>query len=158
MIRINELRIDEENRILHVDIEGDSNLDTISFLSLSDYLKEEPSIIIQSISLGQNKTLKRQISLSEDVYPNTEIIVMSAYMKDGRVYRELVFPVESIYKKSICYLNDLNKTCELPKRFIDYILITEWLYRSKDYDLHRTLKYWNKLMSNVKLENSCSCG
>lgn len=158
MIKINELRIDEKNKILHVDIEGDSNLDTVSFLSLSDCLKEEPSIIILSTTLGQNKFIKDQISLSKDVYPNTEIIVMNAYMKDGSVQRELIFPTESIYKKSICYLNDLNKTCELPKRFIDFILITEWLYRSKDYDLHRTLKYWNKLMSNVKLENSCSCG
>ena len=157
MVKVNELRIDEKNKVLYVNLEISSIVDRITVVNLEDYINNNFENALVDIENDNSETYADEIILDEK-YINKGVLVLSVYEYGKEVFRELVFPLETVYKKSICYLKELNSSCELPKGFIDYILLTEYIYRSKDYDFDRTLKYWNRLIANVKPENPCNCG
>lgn len=158
MIKVHKFKISEKDNILELDAEVPSTIEYVRIISLEDYLNGNFENFLAEINNDGMVRINHSLSLSEANYKSNTILIACFYESDNEVFKEVGFPNEVIYNKSICYLKEFESNCELPKRFIDYILLTEYIYRSKDYDLNRTLKYWNKLIANVKPENPCNCG
>lgn len=66
----------------------------------------------------------------------------------------------SVYEKAMKYLSELEKSCSIPKYFIDFTLI----YRAfqlclKTRHFLLAIKYWNRLIkySNKGTKNKCLC-
>lgn len=66
----------------------------------------------------------------------------------------------SILNNINLYSKELNKDCQLPKGFIDYLLLfkaLEYALKSCNYD--KAIKYWKKLQNtqSLKIVNKCGC-
>lgn len=65
-----------------------------------------------------------------------------------------------IFKKSLCYMEVLNKCCEVPTDFIHYILQVKSLeYSIKNSNQDLVIKHWKNLTGNksLKITQNCNC-
>lgn len=150
MVKFGKMYYDNSDHSLYVYIESSTSFGTINIYTLEDYLNSKEPIVEHSFNI--NTKFEGNINLPKDLDYSKKLLVVEVNNE-----KDIVIPVKAIYDKSLCYLKNLNNYCELPKEFINYILITEYIYRCKEVDYHRLLKYWNILMSEgIKLDD-CRC-
>lgn len=66
----------------------------------------------------------------------------------------------SVYRKALNYLYDVNNSCTIPKKFIDFILkykAFQICLKTRDYTL--AITYWKNFVKsfNRDITNNCSC-
>lgn len=80
------------------------------------------------------------VTTSGDATPDTP-----TELKKTKAMRTVV-NLHPIYKESIAYIKELNYSCTLPKRFVDFILKVKALELSiKTNHYQEAIKYWKKL-------------
>lgn len=81
---------------------------------------------------------------------------------DNEITMGVALNLRPIYNKGMAFIKSIEKSCEVPKGFIDYIL----RYKALDLALKtenyiQANKYWNKFFKNnsvTSLNTSSSCG
>lgn len=182
MIEINNLEILPCNKGIYINCKipnleyyKDIYLDKIIIDSQDTYKYSNPSDspIYQKEILENTKELQIFIPIQELLIDSTYGKIFFIYInvkgefapntpcgKDTKINLFTIAEYTYIYKRSLQYIKDFQRECNVQKQFIDFILkykFLQLLLKSKQYDL--AIKYWNKLNNNVNknIYNIYSC-
>ena len=157
MTRFTNLLYNEDQHCVEYTIYSDvKQYKSVAVYTLQDYVQNNEALNSYDFEFEIMLEHSGYLNLPENYKYGNDILVLEITFMDEGSITSTIIPEKVIYDKSICHLSNLPSRCEIPKKFIDYILVVEYIYRFKDYNYPRLLKYWNYIMGNTESNNNCN--
>lgn len=178
MIKFNELKITPDGKNLIIDISvkdyryyDDITIDKVIIDTQDTFIINGPSDSpLYSYTVeGEEKNIR--IELNNIAVPLNNMLFVYVVAKgtpspdtpcgyDNNIVMQTVVDLYPFYQETLCYLNEINKDCNIPRNFINMILrlkALELCVRTGNY--LKAIKYWNKFFSGKKvvIHNTCTC-
>lgn len=171
MIKYNKVAIDGDYLIVDFEVEDKDIYETVSIQGMIvdtpltynkkvHVYKENSNDVTRYTNKIYIPSEKRDLLLITPVVYDKEI-PEEVPCKDKIAEPYIIYDKNIITKKGLGYLKELSSNCDIPKGFIDYILVTKALDLAiENCNYLLAAKYWNRLNSsssvNTILKN-CGC-
>ena len=180
MLEFRELRItpDGNHLIIYVAVKEHSYyenvfIDSIIIDTQDTYIQNGPSSKPVYQYKVEEEGRHARIMLSTKDVPLNNMLFVYAIAKgtpapdtpcgfDNAIIMQTVVDLYPFYQNTLCFLKELNNSCEVPKGFTDMILrlkALELCIRTGNYP--QAIKYWKKFFSNnnrvVVTTSNCKC-
>lgn len=188
MVQFNELRITPDNRELIIDVSvkdldiyTNVYLDYIMIDNQDTFIEDGPSdnpiytytIEDAAYSTSSNGSIKqcRLTLTNSDVNLSSDLLFIYVVVKgvpapstpcnmDNATTMGVVYNLHNIFQSFMPYIREVEKDCNLPKGFINYILrfkALELAFATGNYTL--AVKYWNRFFKDklIAQPSICNC-
>ena len=188
MVQFNELRITPDNRELIIDVSvkdldiyTNVYLDYIMIDNQDTFIEDGPSdnpiytytIEDAAYSTSSNGSIKqcRLTLTNSDVNLSNDLLFIYVVVKgvpapstpcnmDNATTMGVVYNLHNIFQSFMPYIREVEKDCNLPKGFINYILrfkALELAFATGNYTL--AVKYWNRFFKDklIAQPSICNC-